>query len=1552
MFSINERRSWIDLLDQRARGAKSSNGYRYISGKDLSYESLHYSELLGSAIGVARAIEDAVNKGDRVLILLPSGLNYIKVFFGIMAAECVPVTAYQPRAIQQLERARSIIDDCSPSVIICDSVTRDMVLSSPAFSGYSGKVITQDEIFSPSDEISIDDFKLPDVSAQSIAFLQYTSGSTSDPKGVKISHKNLFHNCQLLVEGMGFNESSIVASWLPLHHDMGLIGKILCSLYADVPCYFMSPLYFIKKPGRWLEVISKYKCTISGAPNFAYDLCVARMSEGDVIKLDLSSWIVAWNGAEAIRQKTLQDFTEKFQVAGFCASSHHPCYGLAEATLFVSAQQVGAQPVSHQVSNKKLGKGLFYPSVDDGENVVDYVSVGSVKGGVSVKIVDPETHVECAEGSVGELWTCSDSVGSGYWENEEETEKTFRANLIGDSKRYLRTGDLAVQYGGALYITGRIKDVFIINGLNIYPADIEKTVDYTHQAILKSAVFGVTEGDESQVRVVCEVDKSSENGDGVDFDWLGQEISKSVYAGHELRAQEVVFVKRGVIPKTTSGKIQRSKAKLNYVNGDLIAVFSWRHSSENNRGKSKFAQSDTQEVLAEDPVDLENNIVTCIVSFIRRVLNITEGEVDIDSELSLYAISSLQVMELVDSIESTFNIVCSSAAFYRKNCTIRDLSRVFAGRSVEREIETLAPKGNILTDKYCQNTGSNHPYIKYINPEFGRKLAQLKLDKEFVRGEGIYLYDADGERYLDFLSQYGALPFGHNPPRIWETVEKFRSELRPNFTQPSFLKSAGNLAERLVHLAPDGIAYATFTNSGAEAVEAAIKLAQSSTGKHKILSVNNGFHGKTLGALSATGRQKYRKHFGVFKNFDHVDFNDSAALEDALKGGAYAAFIVEPVQGEAGIICAEPEYLHQVERLCRKYNTVFIVDEIQTGLGRTGHVFYSKFIGIKPDIVTVAKGLSGGLVPVGACLASKRVYNDAFANKHTSTFAANGLACEVGLTVLDLLTEDDSALLGHVKSIGSKLKRSLELLRQKYPQFIREVRGVGLMLGLHLQIDRYNFGSGILASVSEEDFLTSLLMSHLLNQENIRVAFTLNQGNVLRVQPPLSVEWEECELFLAALDRVFEILATTNIAKLCSHIVGIESASSVESLPYLESFFKPQKNDQTAEFGFLLHPLSEKTYVDFDRSLAAFNTAQLHHISAVFGDNFEAFVGGETQLVSDQDKVITGTFWVVPRTAKDFSLMPAEQSLGEVQEALDSAVERGAKVIGLGAHTSSVTQGGLQLSYPPDVVLTTGNTFTSLVGFQSVVTAMEARGQRLETCNVVILGATGAIGRAMSLLFAPFVESLTLVGNPSNHRSSMQRMEYLKKEISRNMAQVNKSFNLKNGKLWEQFSFADSEGREVDDRLNNTEYLNITTDLSSVIQQADVVVTATNSADSLFSYEDLRERAIICDISRPSNVNGYDRSSRPDIYYFDGGVVDLPFANKLGMHTDLQSNQCYACMAETMLITLENDPSLASLGANIEIETLVRYVDLASKHGFKVFLPLHEVNRESSEITA
>lgn len=1534
MYDHLEYRSWVELLQALALAKPDQLAFAHLQRSNSIVDSMTYAQLERRARVVAHRLKETVGdvRGERVVIALSSGNAYICAFFGVLFAGGTPVTAYPPKSTGNLSRLSGIGLDCRPIATIGDESVRQ-VLGGSAAATHGGTLLIAGEL--SSGEVP-DSFVPARLNPGDLALLQYTSGSTSDPRGVMVSHANLFHNCDLMRRGMAFDANSIVASWLPLHHDMGLIGKILTSLYCGVPCYYIAPTAFAKAPVLWLEMISKYRCTISGAPNFAYDLCVRRVGEEDRARLNLESWRVAWNGAEPVRTGTLAEFRRAFAGSGLRLDALRPCYGLAEATLFVTSRGDGLSPESIVLDREALAAGMAREARASGSATTSGVSVGSPRHDTVVKIVDPEARTECPEGAVGELWTSSASVAQGYWGRVEESALLFGATLAGDSggdaARYLRTGDLAFRLGDEFYIAGRLKDTLIINGRNVYPQDVEESMERAAPTVRRSVLAGATAPAGGELPVaICEVDRAALAGGPAAFDEIVSRVVASAREDHDLMLSRLVLVRPASIALTTSGKVQRRATLMALSRGEIEPILDWRPLGA---------------AAAAAPVVIESGQkASKALAFKRalgRVLAVREEQLTGERRIAELGLDSIKLVELQQHVASATERQIDQEELLGGNPPLAELVKRLWSDLSSADIESVFPvrpsalrvtgAPRVVANKYQQRVhNADHPFVSAMNPEFGRKLSQLKLDKEFVSARGSYLYDADGKAYLDFISQYGALPLGHNHPDVWDEVFSFHGGSRAALVQPSFQAQASRLAARLVELAPKSIDYVTFCNSGAEAVEAALKVARSATGRLNVLATKTGFHGKTLGALSTTGREKYRRHFGVVRNeFDHVPFNDLYALRKALSQRSYACFVVEAIQGEAGAMVGEAEYLSGVERLCREAGTLFVLDEVQTGLGRTGYVFAAERYGLLPDVITLAKGLGGGLLPIGACLSGRHVYTDEFGNKHTSTFAGNGLACAVGARVLEVLTRDDGALLRHVRETGARLKAELLGLQRAFPSLVREVRGEGLMLALKLGIDRYRFGSGLLASIGEEEFITSLLMSYMLNRESVRTAFTLNDGNVLRIQPCLNVTWEECSVFIAALRRTLMELSKRHMGRLVQHLVDGRVSPSEERES--TDFLRPSPASATPTFAFLLHPLTPRTYVSFDRSLGGFDLAQLEQLGGIFGDNFEPFLGGESEIVSAAGAGVTGEFWVLPRTARDLLAMPREQALEEVQQAFDLAVAKRPKVVGLGAYTSTISHGGLLLDVPDGVAVTTGNSLTAVVGFASVIEALSRRGRSLEESCVAVIGATGSVGRALGMLFGAVAKEVVLVGNAQRPEASLMRLEAAREVSHRMRDEIRQRVEASRLLLPPGSGIARTARRAARTVFE--------LDWNVAASRADVVITATSSPDAMLLPGVLKPHAIVCDISRPSNVSPLLRSERPDVFSFDGGVVSLPKGRRLGMKTDLESaTHCYACMAETMLLAMEDRLDLANVGQDVAIDAMFSLLEIASRHGFSVYVP-------------
>ena len=502
--------NFVELFRRRCAIQNSQTAFIFLENGEDEAGRLTYEELDLQAQAIAATLQERVEPGDRALLLYPAGLDFISAFFGCLYAGVIAVPAYAPRQNRAVNRILAIAEDARASVVLTTQSVRSNLSQRskiPTELTAIGEWIMTDAI----DRAAASGWRETQIDRDTLAFLQYTSGSTGRPKGVMVTHENLIANNEMVRVSFHHSEKTVFASWLPLFHDMGLIGGVLQPLYLGILSVLMAPAAFIQKPVRWLQAISKYRATSAGGPNSAYEVCVQKVRGEDKESLDLSSWKVAFNGAEPIRAGTLERFAAAFNPCGFRLEAIYPCYGLAEATIFVAGGNPVDPPTLVEVDTLALEQNRV-KSPDNSESSRTIVGCGNTSLDQKIVIADPETHSPCPDQQVGEIWVCGPNVARGYWNQPEETERTFCARLAnGDQTRFLRTGDLGFINNGELFVTGRLKDLIIIRGRNYYPQDIEATVESSHPAIESnaSAAFSVEVGGEERLVVACEVRRSS-----------------------------------------------------------------------------------------------------------------------------------------------------------------------------------------------------------------------------------------------------------------------------------------------------------------------------------------------------------------------------------------------------------------------------------------------------------------------------------------------------------------------------------------------------------------------------------------------------------------------------------------------------------------------------------------------------------------------------------------------------------------------------------------------------------------------------------------------------------------------------------------------------------------------------------------------------------------------------------------------------------------------------------------------------------------------------------
>ncbi|MCY7379681.1 MAG: fatty acyl-AMP ligase [Gemmatimonadaceae bacterium] len=575
----------IALLEHRAAEQGSERAYTFLLDGDLEGGSFEYGGLTTKAKAIATMLaERGVMPGDRALLLYSPGVEFIAAFFGCLCAGVIAVPAYPPHTVQlarTLPRLVAVTTDAQVSIVLTtDTIAQmaaELAMVAPSFRDLPW--LATDRVASD----AADAWRRPSVSADSLALLQYTSGSTSAPKGVMVSHGNLLHNLAYLDHLEENDATSVAVSWLPVIHDMGLIEAVLLPAYAGYPAYLMAPETFLQRPLRWLQAITRYRGTNSGGPNFAFDLCTRKVTSQQVQTLDLSSWRCAYNGAEPIRRDTLVRFHETFRGAGFRWKSFFPVYGLAESTLLVSSSRRIDEPVSCDADADALTQGRFITAIADASRrTTSLVACGPVWFGTEIRIIDPETHEQCAPNRVGEIWISSLSVARGYWRRPEQTALAFGARLSTGEGTFLRTGDLGVMHEGQLVVTGRLKDLLIVRGAKHYPQDFELTAERQHAAVRAGccAAFVVGGSDGESVVLAAEIDirqlaVPSDAERKTQLADIAAAIRRGIVELHGVQLQAVTLINPGSIPKTTSGKLQRQACRAAFEFNKLDELHRW-----------------------------------------------------------------------------------------------------------------------------------------------------------------------------------------------------------------------------------------------------------------------------------------------------------------------------------------------------------------------------------------------------------------------------------------------------------------------------------------------------------------------------------------------------------------------------------------------------------------------------------------------------------------------------------------------------------------------------------------------------------------------------------------------------------------------------------------------------------------------------------------------------------------------------------------------------------------------------------------------------------------
>ncbi|MEH6435614.1 aminotransferase class III-fold pyridoxal phosphate-dependent enzyme [Massilia sp. DD77] len=856
----------------------------------------------------------------------------------------------------------------------------------------------------------------------------------------------------------------------------------------------------------------------------------------------------------------------------------------------------------------------------------------------------------------------------------------------------------------------------------------------------------------------------------------------------------------------------------------------------------------------------------------------------------------------------------------------------------------------------------------HLNPDRDFLLRHIQFDKTMVRGDGVYLFDEDGTQYLDFLAQYGAVPFGHNPTQSWDALCAGRGE--PSMVQPFYTRAAKELARELTQLEPEyNFAHAVFTNSGAEAVEAALKMARSVTLREKIVSLHLGFHGKTAGALAVTGNPVYSEPFLVSTAQSvKVEPEDFEQLEAAFAEHEIAGFILETVLGEGGMQPLSDAYIQRVAALCKQHGAMLIVDEIQTGLGRLGEYFSIKRVpGVRPDIVCLSKALSGGLVPIGATLCTKSAWSEAFGYYHSSTFANNQVGCRVALSTLEQLRQNDGALLRHVDDMAAVLDAGLDALVEKYPDVFSQHQGKGLMHSLRIK-PFTGHESYFLAHASVQGYIVPLICGYLVNVSKIVVAPLFNRPDLLRIEPPLIIEREHIERLLASLDECAHLIRCKQFSSLLSYLVGRQpeelsysgkASADIALVP--NGAIEGKMPERLGSFAFLIHPTSSEDLLNImPRSIIDLDEPHKKEfedwMASWFSRRYEpAPVFHAPRIESKLGGYVEGWLIACPLPPERMMRLPKAHRMRLLEQYVEAAKSVGADIVGLGAFTSIISRGGMDIA-DAGIPITTGNSFTAIASAESLHKALVATGQSRFDARVAVIGASGSVGRLAAIHLSTYYASLILVGNSANAQAIDQLGEIAGEIYAQALMQMQRGSTIGLAQYLRthleepltviarvnQIVLRDGAPdyravrRIVEENLPSPAPIEVSVDIEQVIRNANGVLSATSVGRSFIEPAWLRDAAVVCDAARPPDLKANVREERPDVLVFEGGVVRFvePYkfgrANILGFDATLN----LACLSETVALSMSGAKQSYSLGNRIPYDQSLRIYKLALSHGF------------------
>ena len=970
----------IDRLRLHAKTIPAVAAYTFLRDEGAA-DSLTFEQLERRARALAHTLLAHAKPGDRALLLYPSGLEFITAFVACLYAGIIPVPATTPRKNRSVERLRAIFGDSTPRLIL---TTSDIILTvTKTFPRMSGAVCIATDIVTAKRAGERDD--LPASAPDRVAFLQYTSGSTGTPKGVIVTHENLAANALTLQEGLGLSSKSVNVGWLPLFHDMGLIGNVLTALYVGFPCVLMLPGAFLQRPLMWLQAITKYRGTMVGGPNFGWDYCARVITDEEKAGLDLSSIVTAYNGSEPVRAGTLENFYKAFHRYGFRREAFFPCYGLAEATLFVSGGPAMRSPEVIEIDSDALGQNRVKLALRSTAHSTEAVGCGRAWLDTRVKIVNPETGRVCAGDEIGEIWVSGDSVARGYWGRLEETKETFQAYTADTSEGpFLRTGDLGFVRDGELFITGRLKDLIIIRGRNIYPQDVEKCVEkvvdfvrpntcaaFSVEADAEEALALVIEADRKLVRTVDRWNKQhesikDESKSPIEVESLISRIRQAIAEEFEIKLHQVAFVMPGSFPRTTSGKVQRSTCRLRMLKGSLDVVYF-------SNGTRKHASQSVKEIsrVEAGSDELKMFIRDRVLTVLRKELKLKIDHIDFDTPLTTLGVDSLGMVTIALDLEEKTGKQISGDTLY-ENQTINELSVYLSTAGPARKDRKPECRSVIEANRPAEVTATCQVILPAVDGTERYRQATRRFDN--WQKEGKYFFHTPfseqsdswvvcGGRQMLMLGSYSYLGLLRHPEVIaaaCRATEGFGTGAHGARILAGTTELHNSLEVNIASLmkAEDAIVYSSGYVTNVATITALVR-----EGDFVIGDAWN--HASIVNGCKFSG--------ATFLTFGH---NDMASLEECLikAGRSHKLVVVDAVYSMEGDIADLPG----IVRLCKKYGAQLMVDEAHSlgVIGATGRGVQEHF-GLNEDDINVKMGtLSKALASTGGFVAgSKEMIN-------------------------------------------------------------------------------------------------------------------------------------------------------------------------------------------------------------------------------------------------------------------------------------------------------------------------------------------------------------------------------------------------------------------------------------------------------------------------------------------------------------------------------------------------------------------------------------------------